>query len=633
MKTKQQHYHGPKKSVVIEKLSLKKDGLLLAIILIVTLFLFAPTFKYSFVNWDDDVNITNNRNVTNPDENYIHNIFTQTVIGGYTPLTTLSFAAEYKIWGENAGAYHIHNVIFHLICTALVYLLMRQLGMNLFIAAFTALLFGFHPMRVESVAWVTERKDVLYAMFFLLSTIAYVAYRKTNNLLYFFLSLLVFILSLLSKIQAVSLPLSLIAIDLLIDKKFQWKLLLNKIPFFILSLATGLVGVYLLQKAGSLDIGKTLPFYDRIFIGAYSLIVYLIKSVIPYEMSAIYPFPDKLSFLHYISLPIVLISGYLVWQVKKYRIEIIAGFLFFLFNVIFMLQVVGAGQGYIADRFTYIPYIGLFFVLAILLNELISGKWKFSVWVAGAIYVIILAGITARHIKVWENSETLFSDVISKYPKVAVAYNNMGRYFRVNNQYDKAIESYSKAIEIDPKGFRAYGNRGKAYFDTGKPDEALSDLNICLGLKPDNAENLANRGAVLASKSRYKEALNDLDKAIRFDAYNDNALSNRSLVFYNLNEYLKAVDDINAYLRLKPNESDMINIRALCYSKLKRNDEALRDFNLSIELNPEQGAFYQNRSFFYNDLGDKQKALKDILKARELGIQVNPNYILSLQEK
>jgi protein O-mannosyl-transferase len=633
MKTKQQHHPGQKKLSAIEKLSFKKDGLILAIILIVTLFLFAPTFKYSFVNWDDDVNITNNRNVTNQDENYIHNIFTQTVIGGYTPLTTLSFAAEYKIWGEKSGAYHIHNVILHLICTALVYLLIRRLGMNLSIAAFTALLFGFHPMRIESVAWVTERKDVLYAMFFLLSTIGYVAYRKTKNLLYFVLSLLVFILSLLSKIQAVSLPLSLIAIDLLIDKKFQWKLLLNKIPFLILSLATGLVGVYFLQKAGSLDIGKTLPFYDRIFIGSYSLIVYMIKSVIPYEMSAIYPFPDKLSFLHYISLPLVMISGYLVWRVKRSRIEIIAGILFFLFNIIFLLQVVGAGQGYIADRFTYIPYIGLFFVLAILLNELVSGKWKFSVWVAGAIYVLILAGITARHIKVWENSETLFSDVISKYPKVAIAYNNMGRYFRVNNQYDKAIESYSKAIEIDPKEFKAYGNRGKAYFDTGKADEALADLNISLGLKPDHVENLANRGAVLASKSRYNEALIDLDKAIKIDQFNANALSNRCLVYYNLKEYLKSANDINAYLKLKPNESDMINIRALCYSQLKRNDEALNDYNRSIELSPEQGAFYQNRSFFYNNRGDKQKALKDILKARELGMQVNPNYILSLHEK
>jgi Flp pilus assembly protein TadD len=631
MKNKPHNKPSVKNTNPFEKFSLKKDGLILAGILIITLILFSPTFKYGFVNWDDDVNVTNNQNITKLDKQSIQAIFSESIIGGYNPLTTLSFAVEYKIWGLKPGVYHTNNVILHLVCTLLVYLLLRQLGMNYFIAALTALLFGIHPLRVESVAWVTERKDVLYSMFFLLSTIAYVAYRKTKNLLYYSLSLLIFIFSLLSKIQAVSLPLSLIAIDLLIDKRFNWKLLLNKIPFLILSAITGIVGIYFLQQQGSLETGTVLPFFQRIFIGSYSLLVYLVKAFVPYEMSAIYPAPDKLTIMHYLSMPIVLLSGYLIWKIKKLRIKIIAGTLFFLFNIMFMLQVVGAGQGYLADRFTYIPYLGLFFIAAFILNSLISGAFKTGVWAFVIIYMLILAGITIQRVKVWENSETLFTDVISKYPKVAVAHNNMGKYFRETNQYDKAIASYSKSLEIDPKGYVTYSNRGKALFDKGRVDEALSDFNNCLAINPDYVEALSNRGAALASKNRFKDALVDLDKAIKLDPANINAYSNRSLAYYYTNEFEKAINDITTYLKLSPDDADMINIRALCYAQLRRNDEALADYNRSIELKPSQGIFYQNRSFYYNLNGDKQRALNDILKAQELGVEVNTEYLKLLQ--
>ncbi len=164
MKNKHQPKPAIKPSKSLPKASFKKDALIVGIILLITLFIFSPTFKFSFVNWDDDVNVTNNASITHLDRQSIQSIFTESVIGGYNPLTTLTFAVEYYFWGLKPGVYHIHNVILHLICTALVYFLLRQLGMNYFIAALTALLFGIHPLRIESVAWVTERKDVLYAM-------------------------------------------------------------------------------------------------------------------------------------------------------------------------------------------------------------------------------------------------------------------------------------------------------------------------------------------------------------------------------------------------------------------------------------------------------------------------------------
>jgi protein O-mannosyl-transferase len=633
MKNKPQPKPISKSKNATQKLSLKKDGLILAAILAVTLFLFAPTFNFSFVNWDDDVNLTNNPNVAHVNNKTIHNMFTETVIGGYTPLTTLSFALEYSSVGLKPGSYHLHNVILHLICVSLVYLLLRQLGMNLFISSLTALLFGIHPMRVESVAWVTERKDVLYSAFFLASVICYIAYRKSKKIVYYFISLFLFILSLLSKIQAVSLPLALIMIDYLMDKKLFRNLLWNKIPFFILSLVTGLAGIYFLKQQGSLEVATVLPFYERIFIGSYTLVIYMIKSVAPYELSAIYPFPDKLSLLQYASLPLVIVVGFMIWKIKRYRTEIIFGVLFFVFNVVFMLQVVGAGQGYMADRFTYIPYIGLFYIIAFMVNSLLTSKLKITIWAFLLIYIILLAGITYNRVKVWENSQTLFSDVIQKYPKVAVAHNNMGRYFREINQYDKAIASYTKAIEIDPKGYKTYSNRGKAYFDIGKPDEALIDLNKCLELEPEYAEALSNRGAVLASKNKFNEAIADLNKAIQLDPGNTNALSNRSLAYFYTKDFELSANDVTTYLKFEPGDADMINIRALCFLNLKRYKESIADFNRAIELKPDQGIFYQNRSSYYNSVSDKQHALEDILKAQQLGVKVNPDYIKFLQSK
>jgi protein O-mannosyl-transferase len=399
-----------------------------------------------------------------------------------------------------------------------------------------------------------------------------------------------------------------------------------------LSLVTGLAGIYFLSQEGSLETGTILPFYQRLFVGSYSLVVYVVKSIIPYEMSAIYPFPSKLSAIHYLSLPAVLFLTYGILKIRKARVEMVFGSLFFLVNVIFVLQVIGAGQGFLADRFTYVGYAGLFFSYAILSERLINRKWKNTVYVIGIIWIVSLVAVSYNRVKVWENSETLFSDVISKYPHVAVAHNNMGRFFREINQYDKAIAAYNKAIEINPGSYNTYSNRGKAMFDLGRIDEALQNFNRSIELNANYVEALSNRGAAHAAKSNFQEALNDLNKALGLDPQNINALSNRSLSFYSMNEFEKAAGDITTYLNLKPDDADMLNLRSLSLNQLGRDKEALADLNRSIELMPSQGVFWQNRSYLFNKMGDMASALRDIRQAQALGLQVNPAYLQMLQQ-
>ena len=237
----------------------KKSWLLLGLTLSITLLVFYPAVNYDFVNWDDDRNITINQNIQNLNRESIQNMFSTTVTGGYTPLTSLTFALEHHFFGLNPKVYHINNILLHLLCTALVFLLLKQVGASLFITFIVTLLFGIHPMRVESVAWITERKDTLYTLFFLLALMAYIRYRQKGNIRFYFLSLFIFVFSLLSKIQAVTLPLVLILADYYLDKKFDLRKLWDKAPFFALSLLTGLAGIYFISEDGSIDTGTILP--------------------------------------------------------------------------------------------------------------------------------------------------------------------------------------------------------------------------------------------------------------------------------------------------------------------------------------------------------------------------------------
>ncbi len=309
------------------------------------------TVHFDFVNWDDQVNVYENESVVNFD---VKGIFSEHVIGNYNPLSNFTFALEYQLVQNNPGLYHFTNVLLHIICSLLVYLLMKRLGMSFLVSFLTALL----------------RKDVLFGVLYITSLLLYVSYHKTKKGVYYFLSLVVFSLSLLSKIQAVSLPFSLLLIDYLQERKLTIKSVIEKVPFFLFSLITGLVGIYFLRVQGSLVLEETLPLFQRLFIGSYSFIVYIVKSIVPGQLSAVYNFPPELTLMHYLSMIAALalvVASVFVFKTKQF---LTFGILFFTLNIVFVLQVVGAGQGFIADRFTYIPYIGLFFIYAVLFERI-----------------------------------------------------------------------------------------------------------------------------------------------------------------------------------------------------------------------------------------------------------------------
>jgi protein O-mannosyl-transferase len=252
-----------------------------------------------FTNWDDQGYVTGNELIKSLSFDNIKKIFVTPVMGNYHPLTMLSYAVEYSIAGLSPFIYHLTNLLLHVLNTWLVYRVTRGLSANIVISFVTAVLFGIHPMHVESVAWISERKDVLYACFFLSSLIFYIRYVKGGGRKMLFLSLFLFLLSLLSKGQAVSLTIVLFGVDFWLKRQWSLSLITEKIPFLLLSLAFGIAAIYVQHSFGYMQVIKLFSFTDRLFFACYALVLYLYKLILPVRLSCFYPFPAKMDFFIY----------------------------------------------------------------------------------------------------------------------------------------------------------------------------------------------------------------------------------------------------------------------------------------------------------------------------------------------
>ena len=603
------------------------SGWLVFIALIATLIVFIPSLNNDFVNWDDDVNLYENENTNGLNAENIKNIFTTGVIGNYNPLPIFTFAVEREIAGLNPTLFHTTNLILHLLCVLLVFQILRLWRLKPIWALMGAILFGLHPMRVESVAWITERKDVLFGFFFLAAIWQYLLWiRKEDRKVWRYIFILIlFLLSLLSKIQAVALPLALLAIDYWVERPIRWKLIVEKIPHFVLSLATGILGVIMLQSEGSIDGSADIfNFFDRLFIASFSLLTYLYKLIIPYPLSPLYPYPAALEWFHYASalLPVVIL-GLLMWSYRRGR-PIFFGMLFFLVNVVFVLQLVGAGQAYLADRFTYIAYLGLFFVVCWYLQKWTGDNIQFqSVGVGASIIALgIFAFITFNQNKVWENGETLWTHVLQYHDDTPLPYGNRGYYYREQDEFLKSIEDYTKAIELKPDAANYYNSRGKSFFDMGNAQMALNDFNMAIRYDKSTPEYYINRGGAFAASNQMNQALDDFNVGIGLDPNYPNGYLNRSLLYFNSGRLELALQDYDAYLNLNPGNAEIWYERGLVKRQLRRSREALFDINQAIQLNPNDARYYIERARLYKVFQNPAAMQQDIQQARALGATI-----------
>ena len=612
------------------------------VILIIAFIAFSPCLTGDFLGWDDYNYIRDNVLIRVFSWDNILHIFNYKtfVVGNYHPLTILSYVIEYQLAGLNPFLYHFDNLVLHLFNIVLFSWLMWLLTKKNYATIIATAMFAVHPMRVESVVWAAERKDVLYTFFFLLSIIFYIYFllKKRRNNQYYIISIVFFILSILSKGQAVVLPLILFLIDYWYTKKITVNSILNKVPYLFFSIASGILAI--IAQHSSLTEQRLMAhsFMERLSIAAFNISAYLCKLVYPFNLSCFYKYPaaDDMSWVYAGALFAVVVIAVTAVFFRKNR-PVVFGSLFFLFTISIVSQILPVGNAIIADRYTYIPYIGFFFIIGVLLDKAITGKRKNSQY----FLVLPIALLTIFSIKsytqsmTWHNNTSLWQNAIMQDPDNGVAYDNLGHEYMDKGDNPTAIALLKKAIQNEAtytECFNAYQNLGVAYSRNGEQTEAINNFTTAISRRPAYVNAIFNRGLSYTSIGKYDSAVADFTTIIAtLDSLHTESYYSRGIAFNKSNLPDRAIADYTAAIRIDPNYTGPYVNRGNIYFSRNLFDSAVADYNIALRINPNDGPTWLNRSFVYFKMLRYKEALKDALKAKELKIDVPPNYILDLQ--
>lgn len=641
-----------------------KSSLWLLLVLILTALVYWPFFQNGFLTtWDDNRYILDNPYIQNLNFEKALGFFSIYFDGHYHPLTLLSLSLDFQIDGFNPKVYHATNLLLHLINTLLVFwfvhLLLKKEQRN--VALVTALLFGIAPMQVETVAWATERKNVLYAFFYLLSLVVWMQYLMKQRWIYYLLALVFFVMALLSKSMALPLVFTLVAIDYLYKRKWDGKkAIFEKIPFLTLAIIFGLVAVFAQKSTWGESLSQEhFSFGQRIFYAAYAYVAYGFKLLIPLSLSGFYPYPKLDGSFFFLSIAALVSFICLVFLFfRKFKNGGIArfGFIFFTINIFLLLKLfeVPAGDYIMADRYNYIASIGLLLLVVFYGNKIMqrNGWWKRGGIIFLVIYVVFISVLTIKQVTVWKSDETFYTNIIQQCPEAEVAYLNRGVIFQKKGQMKLAEKDYSQAIKLDSKNYKYYANRGIVYNETGRYNEAIADLSkaaklsknrtdiisvlgyaymqigqsekaiqqfdMVIRVQPDNAEVLTNRGTVKYSSGNPEGAIQDYKLALNSDPNFINALYNLGLTHLNTGNSKAAVDDFIKTVGLDPNHSGAYSNMGVAWSRLGQYDKAFEAYNKAIEIEPGNFEAILNRGIDYFYQNDNEKALSDFEQCLQL---------------
>ncbi len=649
---------------------------LAASVSLLTFALYLSSLQHEFVEWDDAQYVVENFHIRSFDMSFLKWAFSSFHASNWHPITWISHAADYAIWGLNPLGHHLTNVILHAVNTALVVLLALKLleaavGKSgtlpddlrkrpdfpisflsdrtmLITAGVTGLLFGLHPLHVESVAWVAERKDLLSALFYILSLMAYTKYPSADSgteqqvaLLPFsdkryLFSLGFFILALMSKPMAVSLPAVLVILDWYPFGKIQslssfWKSVINKLPFIVLSIASSVLTILAQRAGGAMVTMEAVPLFTRLIVAAKSLAVYLWEMVWPFNLSPFYPYPTSVSLLSWQSLltiaVVIGISTLCVIKAQRQRVWL-AAWGYYVATLIPVIGIVQVGRQAMADRYMYLPSLGPSLLIGLasawIFRKVISVSQRHPILKpAGAVlafFVICsMVYITFGQIGIWQNSIRLWSHVIGQRPeRIYLAHYYRGLAFENTGRPDKAIEDYNAAIALDPNFRDAFMSRGTALEKMGRLDRAVDNLNRAIALGP-TYEAYFNRGIILEKMGLIDGAIADYLSAIalnpsRYDAYLAAARSYGKAGLFD-----KAIEYFTKCIAMNPNHADLYNNRGLSFLFIGQDDRALEDYNRAISLDQTLAIAYRNRGNVYLRRGDKMSAVSDYQNACHFG--------------
>ena len=660
---------------------------LCSLLTLVTLVAYWPVTRHQFVTFDDPQYLYHNPHVkAGLTPSALLWAFQSGYAGNWHPLTWISHMVDCQIYGLNPAGHHLTNLLFHLTNTLLLFLLLRRLTGSLWRSAFVAALFAWHPLHVESVAWASERKDVLSTCFFLLTIWAYARYAeggeqkseirrpkpegaaraavpgsafdvgcsmfgvRVPSPIFYLLSLLFFALGLMSKPMLVTLPFVLLLLDfwplgrlrfsiLNSQPSTLWRLLREKLPFFALALAASIV-TYLVQRSGgAVSSLELLPIHSRITNALVAYFRYLSLALWPAQLAVVYPYSRHLAAASVIAAALLLAgaSGFFLSRVRR-QPYLVVGWLWFLGTLVPTIGLVQVGPQCMADRYTYIPSIGLFLLIVWGLDALLD-PWPPKRLCAPAVGTLALAACLAcscRQLTYWQDSETLFRHAIAATTDNYVAHTSLGKALLEQGKPDEAAVHLAKAIRLTPDDPEAHYNLGTVRIFQDRPDQAAACFSEALRLKPDYGAAHRNLGVILISQGKPDEGAAHLAAAVKFKPDDPETHFNFGFALLELNRPREAADQFSRAIRLNPDSPSShyhLALALACQDKpqqalphaQKAHDLALRRWSAQQAAGQKPDLFpFEPIALRLSGFEEKQGNLPRAIQLLELAAKASP---------
>ena len=631
--------------------------LMMAVVAIITFLFYQNSLINKFTNWDDLGYVTSNQLIKDNSAEGIKNIFSiyHPVMGNYHPLTIVTYLFEYAKDGLDPWIYHFDSLLIHILTTLTVFGFVKVLTRQNVAAFVAALLFGLHPMHVESVAWVAGRKDLMYGFFYVLSCSAYVYYLRDKGgkkWLWYASTVVLFALSLLCKSVGVTLPVILFALDYFENRELSAGMFVEKLPHFGLSLLFGWLSVLAQKNIGALG---TLDVHfnplERFALGCYGLCTYLWKAVVPVGLTNFYPYPMKVND----ALPMgfyvypVLVIGMLaaLWFFARKNRLVIFGLAFFVINLLLLLQFIPVGGAIMSDRYTYIPYLGLFLIAGWFVSRFFVEESKKSM--ANAVlgvsvaYCLVLGYMTHERNRDWYDSVTLWKDAIDKHPESPIGY------FYLGQEYYTRFES-----ALNPNERKSYGDSAFAFFtlsvarkpdytspiicigeyqrSTGQYDSAKKNYLKAIAISEKNESAYLGLGVIYAIKQQYDSAGAAFRKALSLKAYFPEGYSNYANFLEITGKSDSALIEYAYSIKQNPDAYIPYMNRARIFVKMNKFDDAIKDYDRASVIKPENPEPYYMRAQCLAKQGKKAQALQDVNEAKRHGYtQIDTGFYNSLR--
>ena len=570
---------------------------------------FGRTLTHEFVDFDDSDYVYDNpvvaRGLT---RNGIVWAFTHVHSANWHPLTWLSHELDCQIYGLNPAGHHLTNVLLHTATVILLFLILRQMTGAFWRSAFVAAVFAIHPLRVESVAWVAERKDVLSGLFFMLTIGAYVRYAENlksqiSNFKFFYIaSIVLFAMGLMCKPMLVTLPLALLLLDYWplqrVEPRKLSGLVLEKLPLLALS-AASCVATVIAQAAIIVPIGA-FPLPMRMANALASCMVYLGQMVYPSGLAVFYPYPRNGPPAWEVGLAATLLAGFsavALWRRRK-QPWLLVGWFWYLVLLLPVAGIVQVGLQAHADRYTYLPQIGIYVALTWLLAEWVAA-WQAGRAVGGLMagVIVVLMVCAWKQTAYWKNSETLWIHTIGCTTDNSIAYGNLGNVLRKKGRVDEAIICFQEALQISPNSTEARNGLGNALLQTGKVDAAIACFQQALQIRPDFADAHDSLGYALLQTGRVDEAVTQCQQALQINPDDAQACVNLGNALFRKGKVDAAIACFQQALQIRPDFAEARNNLGNALLQMGKVDDAIACFQQALQIRPDFAEAH-------NDLGN-----------------------------